>query len=124
VEAEGMEPQEGMPHFAKRGGMAHFGAGGYIQAEVEVARAARYRLEVVAGGSAAQGVYPAVGGALGGTVLGEVQTTSAGPNPYFLEADLPAGVHDLRLTFTNDLYLPPNEDRNLVLDKVIFYPVE
>ncbi len=119
-----MEPEEGMPHFAKRGGMAYFGSNGYVETEVEVARAGRYRIEIIAGGSQAQGIYPAVEAALGDSLLGEVQTTSAGPNSYFLQAELPAGVHNLRLSFTNDFYQPPGEDRNLVLDKVVFYPVE
>ncbi len=124
VEAEDMEPEEGMPHFAKRGGIAHFGSNGYVETEIEVARAGRYRIEVIAGGTQAEGIYPAAEIALDDTVLGQVQTTSAGPNSYFLEAELPAGVHNLRLRFTNDFYRPPDGDRNLALDKVIFYTVE
>jgi beta-galactosidase len=124
VEAEDMEPEEGMPHFARRGGIAYLAASGYVQTEIEVARAGRYRVEVIAGGTQAEGVYPAVEVALEDVVLGEVQTTSAGPNSYSLEAELPAGVGTLRLRFTNDLYNPPDEDRNLALDKVIFYTAE
>jgi len=119
-----MQPQEGMPHFARRGGTAYLGSNGYVETEIEVALAGRYRIEVIAGGPQAEGIYPAVEVALDDAVVGEVQTTSAGPNSYFIEAALPAGVHRLRLRFTNDFYQPPDGDRNLTLDKVIFYPAE
>lgn len=124
VEAEEMQPEEGMPHFARRGGTAYLGSNGYVETEIEVARAGRYRIEVIAGGTQAEGIYPAVEVALDDAVLGEVQTTSAGPNSYFIEAELPAGIHRLRLRFTNDFYQPPDGDRNLTLDKVIFYPAD
>ncbi len=119
--AASMDPQPGMPWFSKEGGAAHFGASGYVETEVEIARAGRYRAEIVAGGTPAQNEYAIVEVLIDGQKLGQVQLTTGNPSSYFLDLDLPAGVHKLRLAYPNDLYLPPNEDRNLVLEKIIFY---
>jgi len=121
IQAASMDPQPGMPWFSKQGGMASFGASGYIETDVDIARAGKYRAEIVAGGTPAQGEYAIVEVWLDGTKLGQVQLTTGSLSSYTLDVDLPEGTHKLRLAYPNDLYLPPDEDRNLALDKVVFY---
>ena len=123
VEAEDMEPQAGMPHFSRGGGRATLACTGYVEREVEVAKAGKYRVDIMAGGSPAAGVYPNVAVALGEKVVGQVQCTTGVMRPYTIEAELPEGVHALRLHFTNDSNIE-GEDRNLFLDKAVFYEVE
>jgi hypothetical protein len=39
---------------------------------------------------------------------------------YKANADLPRGMHHISLRFTNDLWIPPDCDRNLLIDKITF----
>jgi len=123
VEAENMEPQPGMRYFSKGGGRVIIATAGYIETDVEVARAGRYRVELVAGGSSAAGVYPIVDVAMDGRMLGQVALTTGSLKPYLLEADLAQGVQKLRVTFTNDSNVG-GEDRNLYVGRVVFYGPE
>jgi hypothetical protein len=123
VEAESMEPQPGMLHFSKGGGRVVIATNGYVETEVEVARTGRYRVELVAGGSAAEGVYPIVDVAMDGRSLGQAALTTGSLKPYVLEADLAQGVQRLRVTFTNDRNTA-GEDRNLYVGRVVFYGPE
>jgi hypothetical protein len=120
VEAESMEPQPGMLHFSKGGGRVVIATNGYVETEVEVARAGRYRVELVAGGSPAAGVYPIVDVAMNGQSIGQVELTTGSLKPHPIEADLAAGVQKLRVTFTNDSNVG-GEDRNLYVGRVVFY---
>jgi hypothetical protein len=123
VEAEDMEPQPGMPHFSKGGGRVVIATNGYVETEVEVARAGRYTVELVAGGSPAEGVYPIVELSMDGRSLGQVALNTGGMKGYSLTADLAAGAQKLRVTFTNDRNTA-GEDRNLYVDRVVFYGPE
>lgn len=120
VEAEEMEPQPGMRYFSKGGGRAVIATNGYIETEVEVVRDGRYRIELVAGGSAAEGVYPVVELSLGDRSLGQVELTGGSMKPYALEADLGLGSQKLRVAFINDRNVA-GEDRNLYVDRIVFY---
>ncbi|HUT33360.1 MAG TPA: carbohydrate-binding domain-containing protein [Planctomycetota bacterium] len=120
IEAETMTPQPTMPHFGVHGSYVTMACSGWIKTPIEVAVAGRYTMEVVAGGSAAQGVYPHIEISVDGTKAGEVQLTSGGLRPYLVAIELPEGKHELSLRFTNDLNVG-GEDRNLTLDKVVFY---
>ena len=66
-------------------------------------------------------MYPLVEVAVDGKPVGRVQLTSGAWRSYFLDVDLPAGNHKLRLSFVND-FNTNGEDRNLRLDKVTFIP--
>jgi len=123
VQAEDMEPQPGMRYFSKGGGRVTIATAGYIETEVEVARAGHYRVELVAGGSPAAGVYPIVEVATNGRSIGQVELTTGSLKPYLLEADLAEGVQKLRVTFTNDSNVG-GEDRNLYVGRVVFYGPE
>ena len=120
IECETMTPQPDMGWFHADSTAAHFGCNGWIKTPIEVAAAGRYTIEVVAGGTPCQGVYPHVEIGIDGKKAGEVQLTGGGLRPYPVAIELPAGKHELALAFTNDLNVG-GEDRNLTLDKVVFY---
>lgn len=120
IECERLTPQPGMQHFSNQGAHAALACNGYIQTPIEIAATGRYTMELVAAGSAAAGVYPLVGVAIDGKTLAQVQLVSGNWRSYFMDLDLPAGSHQLRLAFLNDLNAN-GEDRNLRLDRVAFY---
>ncbi|HPD16363.1 MAG TPA: carbohydrate-binding domain-containing protein [Planctomycetota bacterium] len=120
IECETMSPQPDMGWFRADNTAAHLACNGWIKTPIEVAVAGRYTMELVAGGTPAQGVYPDVEISVDGKKAGEVQLTGGGLRPYPVAIDLPAGKHELALRFTNDLNVG-GEDRNLTLDKVVFY---
>ena len=74
----------------------------------------------VSSGTPAAGVYPLVEVAIDGKKAGQVQLSCGAWRSYFLDLDLVAGAHELRLSFVND-FGANGEDRNLMLDKVGFY---
>ena len=120
VECERMTPQPGMPHFHVQGTYASVACTGYVATPIQVAGAGRYTVELVASGSSAAGVYPLVAIRIDGKEIGQVQLTSGSWRPYWLEAELSAGNHNLEIAFLNDLN-HNGEDRNLMLDKVVFF---
>ncbi len=120
IECETMTPQPDMGWFHADNTAARFGCSGWIKTPIEVAAAGRYTMEVVAGGTPCQGVYPHVEISVDGKKAAEVQLTTGGLRPYPVAIELPEGKHELSLAFTNDLNVG-GEDRNLTLDKVVFY---
>ncbi len=123
LEAESFEPDPEMPHFSKRAGAVFMGSNGWIERQVRCAEGGRYMLELVGGGTEVDGVYPIVAVEIDGRKCGEVELRSRGRRGFRLPVELTVGEHTVRLSFTNDEYRPPL-DRNLVLDKVVFYPVD
>jgi hypothetical protein len=122
IECKQMTAQPGMPHFSNQSGFAALACNGYVKTPIQVAAAGRYTMELVASGTPALGVYPLVEIAVDGTKLGQVQLTSGAWRSYFLDLSLPAGAHELRLSFVND-FNANGEDRNLMLDKVTFFRI-
>ena len=120
LEAESMEPDPKMPWFRATATSALLAAAGYVQAAVEIPSAGPYRLEVVARGTPCKGIYPVVEVLLDEQSLGKVELAGGNWRAYPLDVTLPKGKHTLRLAFINDASEAP-EDRNLFLDKVIFY---
>ncbi|NQT53853.1 hypothetical protein HQ576_17485, partial [bacterium] len=121
LECEAMTPQEGMNHYRAAGATAHLACAGYVGTKVVIAAAGRYTMEVVASGTDVDGVFPHVQVTLDDQPIGEVQLTSGGWRAYPVTVTLPAGEHELRVHFTNDQSIPGVADRNLALDKVVFY---
>ncbi len=119
IECDQMTPQPGMPFFSNQGGHAALACNGYVQTPIQVAAAGRYTMELVASGTPAAGMHPLVEVAIDGKKAGQVQLTSGAWRSYFLDLDLAAGSHELRLSFVND-FNANGEDRNLLLDTVIF----
>jgi len=120
VECEAMEPQPGMQHFHNRGTFAALACTGYVKTPIEVAAAGRYVVEVVAAGSPAAGVLPIVEVRVDDQPAGRIELASTAWRPYPLSIELTQGTHELALAFTND-YNRDGEDRNLMLDKAVFY---
>ncbi len=81
------------------------------------ARAGRYRLRIVAAGTPAEGEFPIIVLSIDGREAGRVELEGQGRRAYPVDVDLTAGLHTLRLAFTNDLHAPP-EDRNLTIDRI------
>ncbi|NUQ65635.1 MAG: hypothetical protein HUU20_24460, partial [Pirellulales bacterium] len=120
IECETMMPQPGMPHFQKRGGQVSLACSGYIEGPIRVAAAGRYTVEILASGTKAQEVYPEVELRIDGTPAGRVQLKSDGWSTFSLELELAEGEHRLAIAFVNDMQRD-GEDRNLMLDRVVFY---
>lgn len=120
VECERMTPQPGLPHFRNAGTFVSLACNGWIKTTIQVAAAGRYTVEVVAGGTECEGVYPLVEVRLDGRKVGQVQLTGGSWRPYALGVELPEGEHELTLAFVNDKSIPGVSDRNLMLDKVLF----
>ena len=120
LEAETMTPQADMPFFSNSGTCASLACTGYIATPVRVARSGRFTMELTAAGTIAAGEYPIVVVELNGQTLATIRLTSGEWRSYAVDVELPAGDHELRLLFTNDLSVN-GEDRNLQIDKVTFY---
>jgi len=120
VECEAMTPSD-MPHFHRRGSHVAQACNGQIHTTIQVAAAGRYTLEVVASGSAVEDVYPHLNVLVDGKKVGEVQLTSGAWRPYPLAVELAKGRHQFALEFDNDRNIAGVGDRNVMLDKVLFY---
>lgn len=120
VECDQMTPQPDMKHYDSRGGVAYMGCNGYLKTTVQVAQTRRYTMELMAAGDASEGICPLVEVYMGDNKLGQIQLTTEGWRPYALDIALEAGQHEFSLKFIND-HSSPTGDRNLRLDKAIFY---
>ncbi|MBN2450171.1 MAG: hypothetical protein JXR77_07260, partial [Lentisphaeria bacterium] len=81
------------------------------------AEAGLYPVVVHAGGTPAAGVFPLVVLRHGNETLAQISLTQGEQKAYPSMVELPAGVCELRLAYTNDLQAD-GEDRNLVLDAI------
>lgn len=94
-----------------------------VREGVWLAADGRYRLVIDAGGSPAEGVRAKMRVEFGDVLDVEEETrvdfnNSAG---HAYEFEVERGTHELRISFTNDLYLPDQgEDRNLSVHRVRF----
>lgn len=123
VQAEAMTPDPKMPWFRKTSDHAQLNCNGHIEGRVRVERAGAYDVRVWAKGSPAKGVYPMLAIEADGKPLATIECASDDWAPHRAAVTLPAGVVNLRLRFTNDLSVPP-EDRNIWIDRVEFEPTE
>ncbi len=121
IECEQMTPDAKLTQFRRQGGCAVFGANGAIRTRIEVAQKAIYTMELIAAGSQVEGVYPLVDVHLDGRKVGSIQLSQDGLRAYPLELNLTQGAHELGLVFVNDRYIPGVADRNVQMDKVVFY---
>ncbi len=77
-------------------------------------RAGRYAVEVELAGSKCREGYPTARVVCDARFMGEVSVEGPTYRTYSLEVTIPAGVHTLSVSFTNDAYEAP-EDRNMML---------
>ena len=116
-----MTPQPGLTQFHRESTFVSPAANGYVSTHFEVAAAGRHVMELIAGQSPAEGVYPLVEVHLDGKKAGRVQLTHGGWRACPFDVKLSKGQHELKLAFTNDRCVPGLGDRNLRLDKVVFH---
>ncbi len=114
------------PYASNEGDTAVLPSGGSTATvEIEVAADGPYLLGVVAGGSAAYGVWPAGSVAVDGRPFGVFTCQSGDLDTYVLAGELTAGKHQVVITFTNDAYDPANrQDRNLLVRSLRVAPDE
>jgi hypothetical protein len=110
-------PQPDLPWFRHEGGGLYMGASGYVRGDIECARTGRYVMRMTARGTPAARQFPIVAVAVDGQEVGKIELKSDGWRSYRLPVELAEGKHELRLTFTNDVYDPP-DDTNLWIGRV------
>lgn len=97
-------------------GTVELATSGYVHHPVEIKEAGKYRLKLKLGAQQA-GIEPAKFDVrLGDKIIhkGDVTAKNQTPQWFTVDADLPAGRHDLRVYFLNDIWDPKtNADRNL-----------
>jgi hypothetical protein len=96
-------------------------SGGYVKRAVELTQAGRYKFTLKAGAQQA-GDEPAKAELrMAGKTIGAFSVTAKNQAPqwFHVEADLPAGAHELQVWFTNDFWDPETkQDRNLWVHQV------
>ncbi len=101
---------------ASGGAIWNLWANGYIEDNIQ--SDGIHPLVIMAGGDAANGVWPHARVRIDGAVVWEFDADSKAITAY--QGPVPCqGVHKVRIEFTNDYYAPPL-DRNLLLDRVFF----
>lgn len=103
------------PGFRFRDGKAYVGTNGTVVAPLQFARAGHYQFRIRASGTPAEGQLPNLALSINGKRVGDVTLRRPTWHTLVLEADVPAGEHEIGIALTNDLYRPP-EDRNLVIE--------
>jgi len=121
LECEAMAPAQTNTLVSTSGTFAGLFSNNALVSPLEVAVTTNYAVEVVARGTPAKGGYPTVGMMIDGKPVGGIELTGNQWRAYPLRLSLSAGKHVMKLAYTNDAYEPGVADRNLFLDKVVFY---
>lgn len=113
---------EAEPMYASVGGRSGSGwllwANGFVATNITVTQPGTYLFDVLASGTPAFGGWPIMPLRINGRPVDNVVVPTNQPAWYTLSSDLSAGTHQLAISFDNDAYNPPYEDRNLFLDKI------
>ncbi len=120
IEAETMT-NVNVAAYSASGGIAHLNSNGRIETTVRVTTAGSYTFELIAGGTAAQGVLPQVGITVNGLTRTNFLLATTNMTRYVVTLTLTAGSHTIGLAFLNDFYAPP-EDRNAYFDRLTVTP--
>ena len=96
-----------------------FATVGTAHAQVEFPRTGTYVVGIRAMGTPCDGVYPQARITVDGTLLGTVSIADEQWRTYTAFGKVEKGTHKLAVAFINDGSNPPNEDRNLHVDKVL-----
>jgi hypothetical protein len=107
--------------YSVSGGIAWLGSNGRIETPVRFTTSGTYTFQVVAGGTAAEGVFPQVGLVVDGVNRTNFFLTSTAMTPYTITLSVTAGTHNIGLAFLNDYYAPP-EDRNAAFGLLTITP--
>jgi hypothetical protein len=93
--------------------------GSYGDFMVNIKTAGEYEFKIFAAGGFAAGQWPKMEVIVDGTLLGMQDVITRNPADFYLFTKiLSAGNHQIRISFTNDYYVPNVEDRNLFVDKI------
>ncbi len=96
---------------------------GSVTWEVELPQSGLYELILLANGTPAKDIYPLAQIMLDDQTIGTLAIQSQANRPYRLTFNGQAGVHRLKVIFTNDEYAPP-EDRNLIVSAYLIQPAD
>jgi hypothetical protein len=110
--ASALRPAPGTKLWRLRDDALSLATNGTVTTRVRFAKARRHEFAIRAWGTAAAGEFPKIALSIDGREVGEATLRRAGWHTVRLEAQVAAGEHEVGLSFTNDLYNPP-EDRNL-----------
>ena len=91
---------------------------GYVAQDITAAQAGTYLFNVRASGTPALGGWPQMSLKIDGRAVDNLTVPTNQLAFYPLSADLTPGPHQLAISFDNDTWNPPNEDRNLFLDQI------
>ena len=118
LEAEDMEPNEGIQSFTREKDHVRMNARGEIKGMVTFPRDGQAHFLVRVKGEAGGGAYPTVLIKLGGEEVASIDVESDDWHLLGWNAEVSKGPHEISLAYINDYYAPP-EDRNLLVDKII-----
>ena len=88
---------------------------GVVTATIRVPGDGRYVIGVEAGGTPAEGIFPAFAVRVGDRTIGGFATDGGEPRLYTVSGELAAGEHELQVAFVNDRQVSPQEDRNALV---------
>ncbi len=91
---------------------------GDISTNITVTQPGTYLFNIRASGTPAYGAWPQMSLRIDGRSRDFVVVPTNQLAWYTLSADLSPGTHQLAISFDNDAWNPPNEDRNLFLDQI------
>jgi len=91
---------------------------GYVAQNIAITQAGTYLFHLSASGTPAFGGWPLMTLHIDNQVCDSTFVPSTNLAFYTLSADLSAGTHQLSVSFDNDTWNPPTEDRNLFLSQI------
>lgn len=115
-----LKPQGEISVYRTQDGAAHLGCNGTVAHRVRFSGSdqARYEFLVVTQGTAAAGEYPHLVLGIDGRSIETLKVEKPGWQTLRATAEVAPGVHEVSLTFTNDLWEPP-EDRNVQIRSLL-----
>lgn len=104
----------------RREDSVHLSSGGSsASVTIDAPEDGEYIIGVVAGGTQAEGTWPAGAILVDGERFGQFACQQGEFDTYTTFGRLAAGEHVVTVRFTNDLYRPPDEDRNLHVQSIL-----
>jgi len=117
-----MQPRNLKSYDVEEDGTVSMSTNGSVVGEIEFDRSGRWVFGIRAKGTPCYGEYPIVRLSIDDQSAGEIGLVSEDWRIYTLGADVSAGRHEVALSFINDAWNPPDEDRNLVLGDLLYAP--
>lgn len=91
---------------------------GYIKETVNFPNSTIYEFEIIARGSVASGAWPNIELRIDEATKANFTVNKTTWDSYKSQVNVPSGLHDVIIAFTNDLK-NSTEDRNLYVDKIV-----